>query len=133
MTISRRDLHGALALGLGGMLAACGSVLGGEDPVQVRLENASTVTFETATLFSADGSHTFQDVAPGAMTPYVTVSMAYRSATTEVVIPGDTLRLQVIDFVGEEPLDPGRYTYVLSVIGPSSPNPSLGQEFRRDN
>jgi hypothetical protein len=41
------------------------------------------------------------------------VEKAYRIASTWVVTGSDTVRLQVIDFVGEKPLNPGRYTYVL--------------------
>jgi hypothetical protein len=61
------------------------------------------------------------------------VSSAYRSATTQVVLDGDTLRLQVIDYVGEEPLDAGRYTYVLSVFGVGTARPVLRQVLRQDD
>jgi hypothetical protein len=99
----------------------------------VRLVNASTVTMSRATLYTSEGPVTFEDVAAGAASPFVSVSVAYRFATTEVVVAADTLRLQVIDFVGETPLEPGLYSYVLDVIDLGTAAPSLTQEFRRDS
>jgi hypothetical protein len=61
------------------------------------------------------------------------VSAAYRSVTTQVVLDGDTLRLQVIDYVGEDPLAAGRYTYVLTVSGVGTATPVLRQLLRRDD
>ena len=55
---------------------------------------------------------------------------AYDYATAQVVTGVDTARLQVIDFVGETPLDGGRYTYVLAFF---EGNPtSLIQTFQKD-
>ena len=129
----RVPLHAACALGiLLGAHAGCGNFFtpGG---VEVRVENASDVRYGEATLYTLDGPRTYSDLAPGARSPYVSVSAAYRSATTQVVLDGDTLRLQVIDYVGEEPLDAGRYTYVLSVSGVGTASPVLRQVLRQDD
>ncbi len=125
--------HGASLTGafLTVLVAACGDIVGA-GVVEVRLENGSSSTFIEATLYTSDGPITFGNVGPGTATPYIEVSSAYRIATTQVVIEEDTLRLQVIDFVGEEPLSAGRYTYVLNVYGLGSEHPSLTQEFRQD-
>ncbi|MDH3292142.1 MAG: hypothetical protein OEO20_13690 [Gemmatimonadota bacterium] len=104
----------------------------GPDNVSVRLENASPASFAEATLYTSEGPQTSYDVGTGESTPYIAVATAYRIATTEVVIEDDTLRLQVIDFVGEEPLSAGRYTYVISVVGLGTASPSLTQEIRKD-
>ena len=114
-----------------GALAGCGDTLG-LGTVEVRMENGSPVTFAEATLYTSDGPVTFENVGPGTATPYIEVSSAYRIATTQVVIEEDTLRLQVIDFVGEEPVPAGRYTYRLGVFGLGTGHPSLTQEFRED-
>jgi hypothetical protein len=113
-------------------LAGCDDLFG-SDPVEVRIENASSAMFSEATLYTSEGPVTFGDVGPGEATPYTQVTTAYRFATTQVVVQGDTLRLQVIDFVGEEPLDGGRYTYVLGVDGLGTTSPSLTQTFRKDD
>ena len=129
----RAVLRGAGRTGaLFAVLAGCGDILG-TGAVEVRLENASSVTFAEAMLYTSDGPVTFGNVAPGAATPYIEVSQAYRIVTTQVVIESDTLRLQVIYFVGEDPLAAGRYTYVLDVYGLGTEHPSLTQEFREDS
>ena len=122
----------AVAALLAGVLVGCEDIA---EPsgVMVRLVNASTVTMSRATLYTSEGPVTFQDLDAGETFPYVSVSVAYRFATTEVVVATDTLRLQVIDFVGETPLEPGLYSYVLDVIDLGTQNPSLTQEFRRDD
>ena len=129
----RVPLHAACVLGiLLGALTGCGDAFGlGE--VEVRVENASDVWYDEAILYTLDGPRTYSDLAPGARSPYVSVSVAYRSATTQVVLDGDTLRLQVIDYVGEEPLSAGRYTYVLTVSGAGTAAPVLHQVLRKDD
>jgi hypothetical protein len=44
-------------------------------------------------------------------------STVYSYGAIGAVVLGDTLRIQPIDFVGEEPLGRGEFTYVLSVGG----------------
>jgi len=129
----RIPLHAGAVLGiLVGALTGCGDGFG-TGSVEVRVENASDVRYDEATLYTLDGPRTYVDLAPGARSPYVSVSAAYRSATTQVVLEDDTLRLQVIDYVGEEPLDAGRYTYVLSVSGVGTARPVLRQVLRQDD
>ena len=129
----RVPLHAACVLGiLVGALAGCGGFFT-PDAVEVRVENASDVWYDEATLYTLDGPRTYSDLAPGARSEYVSVSAAYRSVTTQVVLDGDTLRLQVIDYVGEDPLAAGRYTYVLTVSGVGTATPVLRQLLRRDD
>jgi hypothetical protein len=82
--------------------------------MEVRVRNGSSVAFDGGALYVHRDSITFTALAPGQATPFQEVEKAYRIASTWVVTGSDTARLQVIDFVGEEPLSPGRYTYVLS-------------------
>jgi hypothetical protein len=134
--MTRRALRSIARAGLlAGGLAACDDLFGGNSPstVELRVENRSTVTFEVATIATLDGLRSWQDVAPGATTPYVQVSAGYDYISAEVVTETDTLRLQVIDYVGEEYLPSGQYTYLLDIADPASDFPSLIQTFRRDN
>ena len=87
---------------------------GSDDPVEVRVRNGSTLTLDKGALYVHRDSITFTSLGPGQATPYQEVEKAYQIASTWVVTGSDTARLQVIDFVGEEPLSPGRYTYVLA-------------------
>jgi hypothetical protein len=126
----------ARRFGLAAVLSILGlscDALGLGGSVQVRMENASNVTLSRATLFASEGPQAFQNLSPGEATPYVEVSKAYRIATTEVIVGADTLRLQVIDFVGEEPLGPGRYTYVLVVSELANGDLEFTQQFREDS
>jgi hypothetical protein len=93
--------------------SAC-NPFGSDDPVEVRVRNGSSVAFDRGALYVHRDSITFTALASGQATPYREVERAYQIASTWVVTSSDTARLQVIDFVGEEPLSPGRYTYVLS-------------------
>ncbi len=127
-----RTIVAAVAATLLAGAPGCGSIFGSSE-VLVRLENASPVAFDRATLYTSEGPRTTLDVGPGQATPYVTVTTAYRIATVEVEIATDTLRLQVIDFVGEEPLTTGRYSYVMSVVDLGTASPSLTQAIRKDS
>ena len=107
----------ALALPLHG----CSDVVEMGTDVQLRLENASDQRFDRITVHTPDGPKVFVDLEAGSRTAYVFLTMSYRYATTEVVIGRDTLRLQAIDFVGEEPLPTGSYTFVYDLTGDGPP------------
>jgi hypothetical protein len=68
---------------------------------------------------------------PGAFSEYRTVSKAYDYASAEVVVGADTAFIQVIDYVGETPLDGGRYTYVFRIR--SEAPLSIGLDFEKDS
>jgi len=111
------------------LLLGCGA-FGPDEPVEVRVRNATAVTFDEGVLYLPGDSILFPGLKPGEATPYREVEKAYRIATNRVVSGTDTARLQVIDFVGERPLRPGRYTFVLS-FSEDAPT-SLVQELARD-
>ena len=111
-------------------LAACG-ILSTDDGVELRIENVGSLVLEEVTLFTQDGPRTFSSLESGEHTAYFEVSKDYGYATTHVVAEGDTLILQVIDYVGATPVEPGRYSYLLSIDGPAGSR-FLLQELRRD-
>jgi len=115
-------------------VTGCGSLFGDDspEPVRLRVQNQSVVTFDAVTLATLDGFKTWYAVEAGETTPYTAVSAAYGIASTDVVIGTDTLRLQVIDYVGEDYLEGGDYTFLLNVSGPYGDYPSLTQALRRD-
>ncbi len=126
--IRRARVVGAYA-GIVG-LTACG-ILSTEDTVELRIENTGSLVFQEVTLYTQDGPRIFSDLGSGARTAYFEVSKDYGYATTHVVAEGDTLILQVIDFVGAELLEAGRYSYLLSIDGATGER-FLSQELRRD-
>lgn len=115
---------------LAGVASACG-ILGLDGEVEVRVRNGSTLTYDEATLFLPDGPLIHFDLAPGEESLYVVVTKAYRIASAEVVVGQDTARAQIIDYVGESLLKPGRYTYILRVF--EGDPPSLGMDFEKDS
>jgi len=104
--------------------------LGLDGPVEVRVQNGSNLVFNQGVLYLHSDSIVFTALAPGQSTPYQETEKAYEYATTQVITGSDTARIQVIDFVGEEPLRGGRYTYVLSFFGGNPGN--LALELRKD-
>ena len=135
-----QSIYGARPMGLRGRLAAvclalvvtaCDTLpfIGGN--VQVRVENATALTFTEVRIYW-EPMHTFSDLAPGDRTAYVTVDRAYSIATVVAVTATDSTRIQVIDFVGEEPLDDGRYTFVLFSPEPIDDPMLLGERLEKD-
>lgn len=97
------------------------------DAVQLRVANASDVDFESVLLKFPGVEADYGAVAAGEVTAYRDMNGAYHYGLIEVVTDGDTLRLVPIDYVGEEPLAAGRYTFVLDVEGDA-----LGMTFVED-
>ena len=85
--------------------------------VQLRVTNASETDFESVFVSFPQADAEFGAVAAGEVTAYRELPGAYRYGYVEVVAEGDTLRLVPIDYVGEEPLARGQYTFVLDVEG----------------
>lgn len=120
-------------IGGGGLalLAACGSLLSGGD-VEVRIENASTVTIDSVVVYpGGPDSLVATNLGVNARTPYRAIERAYRLATVEVRVGTGTARQQVIDYVGEKPLEGGRYTYRIRVT-PQAGTPLLEVELLVD-
>lgn len=115
---------GAALLGL--VLAGCGSGQpgpadggangGGAGGVEVRVANRSDRDFERVDVTFQSNKVEYGALARGATSEYRQVNeAAYRYALVEITAGGQTFRLQPIDFVGETPLAPGRYTYGLNI------------------
>jgi len=105
----------ALLIGLLLSLGACDSVSLSGGKVEIRVVNEGSVAFDQLTIALPGYNETFGALPAGAATPYTSVETAYRYAFFEVRAAGVNLRLQPVDYVGEEPLKAGRYTYALKV------------------
>lgn len=117
-------LVGALAL------AACDDLplVGGS--TELRLENGSELDMSEVVVFLPEERLTADELPAGERTPYREVERAYRIATVDGKVEGEPFHIQVIDYVGEEPLGDGRFTYVLEVYAVAPPGVSL--RLRRD-
>lgn len=75
--------------------------------VQIRLANKSSVAFQDATF----NGEKFGDLAPNETSEYRTFVNAYSYGSVAITIAGEPYGWIPIDFVGEEPLEPGKYTF----------------------
>ena len=112
--------------------ASCDTLTFSGSP-EIRIENGSAVSYDVASYWAGNDLLTYQDLAPGESSPYVTGSGdVYGFTTSTVVIASDTLHIQVIDYVGETPLSGGRYTYVLTAESNPDGRWTLIQDLRKD-
>lgn len=136
-TTTRRLGGGLLVLALAGLAACEGETTGfpptGHDPSLVRVENASQSVLTEVTVYLPEGETlTATSLGPGERTTYREVPTAFRIATVSGRLDGEPFMIQVIDYVGEEPLGEGEFTYVLDVFDPSSTHPNITLTLRED-
>ena len=106
---------GIFLLGLvaGGCTSVQESVASG---VEVRVANRSDRDFDQVDVTFGSQKVSYGPVAKGEASEYKEAQEeAYRYALVVVTAGGETFRFQPIDFVGETPLAPGRYTYALNI------------------
>lgn len=81
--------------------------------VSIRLSNVSEFNFENIVVDTSTGKVDFENIDSGEQTDYKTFERAYRYAFVQLEIEGKTYTLQPIDYVGEETLKTGNYTYEI--------------------
>ncbi|UYZ63364.1 hypothetical protein [Hymenobacter weizhouensis] len=106
------------------LLLLCLSLLGllhtackkeGSDEVRIQVKNASGYRFERVYVDTSGGEKEYGSLAPSQKSDYATYTVAFNYAYIKVVVNGQELTWQPIDYVGETPLKPGKYTYVVGV------------------
>lgn len=93
--------------------------------VDIRIENQSGSTFESVFVNTSGGAYNYGNILPGDTTNYYHFDFAYNYAYIELIANNDTLIIQPIDFVGEEKLSEGLYTYRLNLIDMGLNNDSV--------
>lgn len=93
--------------------AASGSGAGG---IFIRVSNASQYQFNNTVIKAPGGENNYGTVFIGQKSEYKVFTQAYKYAYIKLTAQGQDLVLQPIDYVGETPLTPGQYTYVLDVV-----------------
>jgi hypothetical protein len=109
-------------------LSSCDVPFGPSGDVNVRVANNSSFAFDRVRVVFPGDEVDYGTVAANGVSDYAPVETAYRYAYIEVEIGGEVLKIQPIDYVGEEALDPGHYTYRLNVTIEGH----LTLEFRED-
>ncbi len=112
--ISRRALPMALLV----LIGACCSPTASEREVQFRLRNDSPYTLEDVAVGFPE-MVAVGDLEPGQASAYQRVRRAYGYAYVEAKVNGQRIVQQPIDFMGEEYLEPGAYTYVVTIADPA--------------
>ena len=84
--------------------------------VTIRIKNASPYQFESVYVNTSGGENNYGALAAGQSTPYLGgYKLAYNYAYIKVIINGEELVLQPIDYVGETPIKKGSCTYIIGV------------------
>lgn len=102
-----------------------------EEGVFIRIENTSKYTYQGIKVSIAEEKF-YEPLAPGTSSAYQRFSKAFRYAYIELKINNKRFSLQPIDYVGEEELKDGKYTYQLNVEDTSSLSRQLNLTFKKD-
>jgi len=87
-------------------------------PVEIRIKNASDIDFDRVrVVFPERDEADYGAVAKGRFSAFRDTRHAYRYAQVHVKAGDRDISLEPIDYVGEQELAPGRYTYVLRIEG----------------
>lgn len=99
------------------LLLACDTVTSDLNPnsVYIRIVNSSPIDFKSAYIRFPKSEHTFGVFESGRSSRYQKFEEAYRYGYIEVKTERETYVLQPIDYVGESPLNNGKYTFKLNV------------------
>jgi hypothetical protein len=113
-----------LALLVAAALSACENPFSNDGESLIRLKNASTFELTSVTFSPGSPRLEFPRIAPGATTEYASVRGAYSYGYLDVLVGGQHRVIQPIDYVGEDVIGEGRFTYVIT-IDAASRNPSV--------
>jgi hypothetical protein len=95
-------------LSLSCALAACQPADG---PSMIRIHNTSSYEYQELEV----GDQYYGTLGPDAYTEYREFTVAYRYNYVRLTIAGDEFVLQPIDYVGEQPLGLGDFTYEIDI------------------
>jgi hypothetical protein len=113
-------LVGRLTLAVGSLaLTGCGTNGPGSDSDEARLRvrNSGSQPIVQLTVLFPNDRISFGTVAPGATTAYQRVpNGVYRYAAYRLELNGTLVTQPVIDWVGEEPIGEGDFTYTLELV-----------------
>lgn len=81
----------------------------------IRVKNTTNIDFDSIDVHFPDQVEKFGGLSAGQQSDYRKIERAYRYAYTEALSGERRFVLQPVDFVGENYLQPGLYTYHYSV------------------
>jgi hypothetical protein len=118
VSILRGGRLAAVALGLIAGASCTNPFEANDGDVELRVANESSVPFDRVEVRFPGQDLDFGGVPAGTTTDYQLAPGAYRYGYIEVEYNGKVYTLQPIDYVGEERLSGGRYTFALDLLEP---------------
>jgi len=85
-----------------------------DDTLLLRIKNTSQFDYTDIVVNTSGGEHNYGKVNSYQASDYKVFDLAFRYAFVELKIDGNTYTIQPIDYVGETPLDNGKYTYEIN-------------------
>lgn len=98
------------------LLFSCSDDPSESGDLMIRVQNVSNFDYKDVFVNTSGGEHNFGDIDSKETSDYVEFESAYRYAFIELEIEGETFTIQPIDYVGEEQLEPGEYTYQVNAL-----------------
>jgi hypothetical protein len=83
--------------------------------LQIRISNVSEFNFANIIVDASGEKVNFGNLNSNSKSEFKTFDLAYRYAFMEFEIDGETFTLQPIDYVGETPLENGKYSYEVNI------------------
>jgi hypothetical protein len=83
--------------------------------VNLRIRNTSPYTYDSVVVNTTGSENTYGTIAPGTASDYKVFDYAYSYAHISLYIDTAHYQLIPIDYVGEQKLKSGNYTYEVSV------------------
>lgn len=94
---------------------ACNKPFETKDAVLLRICNNSNTTFDSVFVNSPGGKQRYHNIAAASASEYKLFNFLYNYAYIEVHYNNQLLRLQPIDYAGEEKLKNGSYSYYIGI------------------
>ena len=85
-----------------------------DDTLLIRIKNVSQFDYSDIVVNTSGGENNYGDLPSNGVSNYKAFDLAYRYAFIELKIDGATFTIQPIDYVGETPLNGGKYTYEVN-------------------
>lgn len=103
-----------------------------EGTVQLRISNISAFDFKDIYVDTGGNDFYYGDLPSGTSSSYAQFDFAYRYAFIELTIDGEVYTVQPIDYVGEEKLESGLYTYRINALPTGNQYDRLSLELQED-
>ncbi|MBB4600413.1 MULTISPECIES: hypothetical protein [Hymenobacter] len=102
-------------MGLSGLLSVSCQKEEESKEVFLRVKNTSSYQFDSVYVATPGGTHHYGSLRAGQNSAYSAFTEAYSYAYVRVVVNGQRLVWQPIDYVDPTPLQSGNYTYEVNV------------------